>query len=195
LRVSDAAPTAGNCNYPRSNHHGHSELIIIYGKRYDDEPYTEEEGDYILYAYCDRRRAWKEIVEEFTSMFGEKRRRTLGSLQTHFYLMNQRIPEWDKQGFLKFDNEHDLKPKQFSCKSRKVNVKHLGLGERYPERAIHYKWVEEADKIRWKDWGISIILRLCCCNLLTTTLQLLNERPNIGNVEEKMGKEQMLLKS
>jgi hypothetical protein len=93
-------------------------------------------------------------------MFGRTPERTVQGLQAWYYRMNQRIPVWDQEGWLIFDNEDDLEPRQVSIKCRDKDgqdkpMEPLGLGQRYPERAIRYSWVDPELKRKSQDWGKS----------------------------------------
>ncbi|KAI1026485.1 hypothetical protein LB505_005276 [Fusarium chuoi] len=72
--------------------------------------------------------------------------------------MNQRIPVWDQEGWLCFDNEDDLEPQHVSIKVRERDsqdkpTEPLGIAQRYPERAIHYSWVDAETKFKAQDWA------------------------------------------
>lgn len=72
--------------------------------------------------------------------------------------MNQSIPEWDRDGWLVFEDDYALEPKQYAqkCRERDSNRephKLIGLEQRYPERAIGYDWVDPETKARCQDWG------------------------------------------
>lgn len=120
--------------------------------RHINQKYTTEQGDFIIYAWHDKKMKWQRIKQDFAAMFGTKPKRTVQGLQAWYYRMNQRIPLWDKDGWLIFDNDEDLEPRQISIKCRESNES-LGLAERYPERAIHYKWVDAEFKRKARDWG------------------------------------------
>ena len=120
--------------------------------RHINQKYTTEQGDYIIYAWHDKKLKWQRIKHDFAIMFGTKPKRTVQGLQAWYYRMNQRIPCWDKDGWLIFDNDEELEPKQISIKCRESNEP-LGLAERYPERAMHYSWVDPELKRKARDWG------------------------------------------
>lgn len=91
-------------------------------------------------------------------MFGRTPERTVQGLQAWYYRMNQRIPLWDEDGWLIFDNDDDMEPKHISIKCRERDTQDrpmepLGLAQRYPERAIHYSWVDPETKRKCRDWG------------------------------------------
>ena len=48
--------------------------------------------------------------------FGQERERSVQALQALHYKMNRRIPLWDKDGLLTFENEDDIEPKHTSVK-------------------------------------------------------------------------------
>ena len=126
--------------------------------RHINQKYTTEEGDFIIYAWHDKKLKWQRIKQDFAAMFGRTPERTVQGLQAWYYRMNQRIPLWDQDGWLVFDNEDDLEPKHISIKCRERDsqdkpMEPLGLAQRYPERAIHYPWVEPDVKRKSQDWG------------------------------------------
>lgn len=120
--------------------------------------YTTEEGDFIIYFWHDMELNWQEIETRFAKEFGPSRRRTVQSLQSQYYRMNDRIPLWDDDGRLIFEKEDDVQPMYTSIKCRERErqcrtLESLGLGQRYPERAIGYSWVDDESKRKWRDWG------------------------------------------
>ncbi|KAI9166845.1 hypothetical protein HJFPF1_02960 [Paramyrothecium foliicola] len=126
--------------------------------RHINQKYTQEEGDFIIYAWHDKKLKWQRIKQEFAAMFGRTPERTVQGLQAWYYRMNQRIPVWDQDGWLIFDNEDDLEPRQVSIKCRDRDgqdkpVEPLGLAQRYPERAIRYNWVDPELKRKSQDWA------------------------------------------
>ncbi|KND95199.1 hypothetical protein TOPH_00509 [Tolypocladium ophioglossoides CBS 100239] len=126
--------------------------------RHINQKYTTEEGDFIIYAWHDKKLKWQRIKQDFAAMFGRTPERTVQGLQAWYYRMNQRIPLWDQDGWLIFDNEDDLEPKHISIKCRERDsqdkpMEPLGLAQRYPERAIHYSWVEPDLKRKSQDWA------------------------------------------
>ena len=128
--------------------------------RHINQKYTTEEGDFIIYAWHDQKLKWQRIKEDFAAMFGRTPERTVQGLQAWYYRMNQRIPLWDKDGWLIFENEDDLEPKSVSIKCRERDsqdkpMEPLGLAQRYPERAMHYSWVGPELKRKSQDWGES----------------------------------------
>ncbi|KAF4948963.1 hypothetical protein FGADI_9247 [Fusarium gaditjirri] len=123
-----------------------------------NQKYTTEEGDFIIYARHDRNMKWSSIVEEFATMFGHSPRRTIQGLQAWHYRMNNQIPVWDADGWLCFDHDDDVEPRQISIKSRERHMylqpgESLGIAQRYPERAVHYTWVDPKTKLMAKDWA------------------------------------------
>ncbi|KAF5579620.1 uncharacterized protein FSUBG_13575 [Fusarium subglutinans] len=126
--------------------------------RHINQKYTTEEGDYIIYAWHDKKMKWQRIKQEFAARFGTTPERTIQGLQAWYYRMNQRIPVWDQEGWLCFDNEDDLEPQHVSIKVRERDnqdkpMEPLGIAQRYPERAIHYSWVDAETKFKAQDWG------------------------------------------
>ncbi|KAG8665917.1 hypothetical protein FPOAC1_010718 [Fusarium poae] len=126
--------------------------------RHINQKYTTEEGDYIIYAWHDKKMKWQQIKQEFAARFGNTPERTVQGLQAWYYRMNQRIPIWDQEGWLCFDNEDDLEPQHVSIKCRERDSQDkpsepLGLAQRYPERAIHYSWVDPEIKFKSSDWA------------------------------------------
>ncbi|KAG5986245.1 hypothetical protein E4U43_005598 [Claviceps pusilla] len=127
--------------------------------RHINQKYTTEEGDFIIYAWHDKKLKWQRIKQDFAAMFGRTPERTVQGLQAWYYRMNQRIPLWDSQGRLIFDHEDDLEPKHISIKCRERDsqdkpMEPLGLAQRYPERAIHYSWVDPELKHKSQDWAL-----------------------------------------
>ncbi|PHH90875.1 hypothetical protein CDD83_2380 [Cordyceps sp. RAO-2017] len=126
--------------------------------RHINQKYTTEEGDFIIYAWHDKKLKWQRIRQDFAAMFGRTPERTVQGLQAWYYRMNQRIPLWDQDGWLLFDNEDDLEPKFISIKCRERDsqdkpMEPLGLAQRYPERAIGYSWVDPELKRKAQDWA------------------------------------------
>ncbi|KAF5592222.1 hypothetical protein FPCIR_5770 [Fusarium pseudocircinatum] len=126
--------------------------------RHINQKYTTEEGDYIIYAWHDKKMKWQRIKQEFAARFGTTPERTIQGLQAWYYRMNQRIPVWDQEGWLCFDNEDDLEPQHVSIKVRERDsqdkpMEPLGIAQRYPERAIHYSWVDAETKFKAQDWA------------------------------------------
>ncbi|CAM1505540.1 Fc.00g111770.m01.CDS01 [Cosmosporella sp. VM-42] len=162
--------TAQYHSSPDNYHHGLSSPLQGYGmdsypspppegeNRHINQKYTTEQGDFIIYAWHDRKMKWQRIKQEFANMFGREPVRTVQGLQAWYYRMNQKIPIWDKDGWLCFDNEEDLEPKQISIKCRERDshdkpMEPLGLAQRYPERAINYTWVDPELKHKARDWA------------------------------------------
>ena len=135
-----------------------------------NQKYTVEEGDYIIYAWHDKKLKWTRIEQEFADLFGRQPRRTASGLQAWYYRMNQRIPVWDREGWLVFAAEEDLDPKTVSIKCRESQERPLGLAQRYPERAIQYPWVDAELKLKAHDWGEcdSLLLIQAFLRLLTS---------------------------
>ncbi|KYK57802.1 hypothetical protein DCS_04815 [Drechmeria coniospora] len=142
--------TAGMDGYPSPPLDGEN--------RHINQKYTTEEGDFIIYAWHDKKLKWQRIKQDFAAMFGRTPERTVQGLQAWYYRMNQRIPVWDQDGWLVFDNEDDLEPRYVSIKCRERDshdkpMEPLGLAQRYPERAIHYSWVDPQLKQKSQDWA------------------------------------------
>ncbi|KAJ3532558.1 hypothetical protein NM208_g8387 [Fusarium decemcellulare] len=123
--------------------------------RHINQKYTTEEGDFIIYAWHDKKMKWQRIKQEFATRFGRTPERTVQGLQAWYYRMNQRIPVWDQDGWLCFKNEEDLEPRYMTikCRSQEKPTEPLGLAQRYPERAINYAWVDPELKLKAEDWG------------------------------------------
>ncbi|KPM43525.1 hypothetical protein AK830_g3034 [Neonectria ditissima] len=124
--------------------------------RHINQKYTTEEGDFIIYAWHDKKMKWQRIKQEFAARFGRTPERTVQGLQAWYYRMNQRIPIWDQDGWLIFDNEDELEPQHVGIKCRErdtQDVEPLGLAQRYPERAINYSWVDPELKRKAHDWA------------------------------------------
>ncbi|KAF4984038.1 hypothetical protein FZEAL_696 [Fusarium zealandicum] len=126
--------------------------------RHINQKYTTEEGDFIIYAWHDKKMKWQRIKQEFATRFGRTPERTVQGLQAWYYRMNQRIPIWDQDGWLCFDNEDDLEPRHVSIKCRERDsqdkpMEPLGLAQRYPERAVNYAWVDTDLKVKSRDWA------------------------------------------
>lgn len=127
-------------------------------KRQQSQRYSIEEGDFIIYAFVDRNMSWEEVEHEFHDRFGYVPKRTVPGLQAWFYRMNKRIPTWDQDGWLCFDHEDQLEPRYTSIKCRDhsncdKSLKLPGIAERYPERAVKYKWIDSELKLWAQDWG------------------------------------------
>ncbi|KAF5250824.1 hypothetical protein FANTH_4015 [Fusarium anthophilum] len=126
--------------------------------RHINQKYTTEEGDYIIHAWLDKKMEWQRIKQEFAARFGTTPERTISGLQAWYYRMNQRIPVWDEEGWLCFNNEDDLEPQHVSIKVREQGSQDkptdlLGIAQRYPERAIHYSWIDAETKFHAQDWA------------------------------------------
>lgn len=126
--------------------------------RHVNQKYTEEQGDYIIYALHDKKMKWSAIQKEFSEKFGRNPERTVQGLQAWYYRMNQRIPVWCRDGLLRYDKEDDLEPRYTSIKRREQGSRDKpmelpGLAQRYPERAVKYPWVDEQLKHKARDWG------------------------------------------
>ncbi|KAF5571649.1 hypothetical protein FPCIR_14412, partial [Fusarium pseudocircinatum] len=122
------------------------------------QKYTIEQGDFIIYARHDRKLNWSSVVREFANQFGNTPQRTIQGLQAWHYRINNQIPVWDEDGWLCFDHDDDEKPRQISIKARERHMylhpgESLGIASRYPERAIHYTWVDPMTKLVAKDWA------------------------------------------
>ncbi|EGX94344.1 hypothetical protein CCM_02615 [Cordyceps militaris CM01] len=132
--------------------------------RHINQKYSTEEGDFIIYAWHDKKLKWQRIKQDFAAMFGRTPERTVQGLQAWYYRMNQRIPLWDKDGWLIFENDEDLEPKHISIKCRERDsqdrpMEPLGLAQRYPERAINYSWVDPEVKRKSRDWAAKRIVQ------------------------------------
>lgn len=132
--------------------------------RHINQKYTTEEGDFIIYAWHDKRMRWHTIKDHFAAMFGRTPERTVQGLQAWYYRMNQKIPVWDQDGWLCFENEDDLEPKYVSIKCRDRDSREkpsapLGLAQRYPERAIAYPWVDPEIRGKAQDWGEFVLVK------------------------------------
>ncbi|VUC22054.1 unnamed protein product [Clonostachys rosea] len=127
--------------------------------RHINKKYSTEEGDFIIYAWHDRKLKWQAIKQEYAMIFGKKPRRTVQGLQAWYYRMNQKIPVWDSDGWLIFDGEDELEPRQVSikCRERDQGRKRvpelMGLAQRYPERLMGYHWVDPEIKQQARDWA------------------------------------------
>ncbi|KAI9903396.1 hypothetical protein N3K66_002748 [Trichothecium roseum] len=126
--------------------------------RHINKKYRTEEGDFIIYMWHDRGQKWQDIKRLFANQFGATPERTVQGLQAWYYRMNQSIPEWDRDGWLVFEDDYALEPKQYAqkCRERDSNRephKLIGLEQRYPERAIGYDWVDPETKARCQDWA------------------------------------------
>ncbi|KAL7903752.1 hypothetical protein GGI35DRAFT_472886 [Trichoderma velutinum] len=130
-----------------------------------NQKYTTEQGDFIIYLWHDRKLNWQDIQNRFESEFGHSPKRTVPGLQSQYYRMNDRIPLWDDDGWLVFGNEDDVEPIYISikCRERETQrrpIESLGLGQRYPERAIGYSWVDAETKRKCHDLAIKRTLQL-----------------------------------
>ncbi|KID59539.1 hypothetical protein MAN_10583, partial [Metarhizium hybridum] len=126
--------------------------------RHISQKYTTEEGDFIIYCWHEKNLKWQRIKQDFAAMFRRTPERTIQGLQSWYYRMNQRIPLWDPDGRLIFDNDNDIEPKCVSIKCRQRDsqdnpMEPPGLSQRYPERAIHYSWVDPELKRVYQDWA------------------------------------------
>ncbi|KAG5993081.1 hypothetical protein E4U52_002296 [Claviceps spartinae] len=125
-----------------------------------NEKYTTEQGDFIIYAVHDLALDWKQVEEEYAALFGTRPRRNRQGVQGWYYRSNYHIPVWDSDGRLIFNDENDPEPQHQTIKCRDaVKDKRktrlgLGLGQRYPERAIKYHWVSPQLKRQWRDWAL-----------------------------------------
>jgi hypothetical protein len=173
---------------PYPYQHSHEYVVPLSPEaegRHINQKYTTEQGDYIIYAWHDKKLKWAAIKEEFASMFGRTPERTVQGLQAWYYRMNKEIPVWDDDGWLIFEHEDAVEPKCVSIKRRQREVKcqscimaqgnnkmkkdadglwreegcqckqlgPLGLAQRYPERLVHYPWVDPELKRKARNWG------------------------------------------
>ena len=157
--VAGCYAASGPFNYPSPPPDSESR----YEGRHINKKYKTEEGDFIIYMWHDRRQKWQDIKKLFAAQFGATPERTVQGLQAWYYRMNQSIPVWDNDGWLVFENEDALEPMQFAQKCRerdtiKEPCKPIGLAQRYPERAIHYSWVDAETKALCQDWGTFTLL-------------------------------------
>ncbi|KAK2122360.1 hypothetical protein NOF04DRAFT_1337989 [Fusarium oxysporum II5] len=135
-------------------------------KLHVNQKYTTEEGDYIIYASQDKKMKWHRIKEEFAKLFGNIPERTVQGLQAWYYRMYQRIPMCNPDGRLCFNNEDDLEPRYINLKicDRGYLVKcigPLGIAQWYPERAVHYSWVDAETKAKARDLAAKRALQYC----------------------------------
>ncbi|KAF4452178.1 hypothetical protein F53441_4917 [Fusarium austroafricanum] len=146
------------------SHHGRPTTSCLRSPSPDDnyshnnQQYTTEEGDFIIYARHDKKLKWSRVEQEFAAQFGHSPKRTVQGLQAWHYRMNNHIPVWDEHGWLCFDSEDGDKPRETSIKSRHLNshgqpLESLGIAQRYPERAVNYTWVDPKTKMLAKDWA------------------------------------------
>jgi hypothetical protein len=138
--------------------YGLSESSLDGSDRHINQKYTVEEGDFIIYAWHDKKMKWQRVKQEFAALFGQTPERTVQGLQAWYYRMNTRIPTWDHDGWLIFDNDEDLEPRQRAVKCRDRDgqdkpMEPMGLAQRYPERALHYSWVDPEIKTKMQDWA------------------------------------------
>ena len=124
-----------------------------------NQQYSVEEGDFIIYARHDKRFKWSRVEQEFAALFGQTPKRSAQGLQAWHYRMNNHIPVWDEDGWLCFDTEDSDKPSEIDIKSHRLSnhgqsSELLGIAQRYPERAVTYKWVDAETKKQAKDWGM-----------------------------------------
>jgi hypothetical protein len=173
---------------PYHYQHSHEYIVPLSPEsegRHINQKYTTEQGDYIIYAWHDKKLKWAAIKEEFASMFGRTPERTVQGLQAWYYRMNKEIPVWDDDGWLIFEHEDAVEPKCVSIKRRQREVKcqscimaqgnnkmkkdaeglwreegcqckqlgPLGLAQRYPERLVHYPWVDSELKRKARNWA------------------------------------------
>jgi len=173
---------------PYPYQHSHEYVVPLSPEaegRHINQKYTTEQGDYIIYAWHDKKLKWAAIKEEFASMFGRTPERTVQGLQAWYYRMNKEIPVWDDDGWLIFEHEDAVEPKCVSIKRRQREVKcqscimaqgnnkmkkdadglwreegcqckqlgPLGLAQRYPERLVHYPWVDPELKRKARNWA------------------------------------------
>ncbi|SPJ80248.1 uncharacterized protein FTOL_08640 [Fusarium torulosum] len=128
-------------------------------KRRKNPDYTKEEGDFIIYTWYDRGiRDWIAIHDAFARQFDEAPERSQGALISLYYRLEKRIPVWDEEGKLCFDNEDDIEPRfveKAGCEAGNEcqHMKSIGLAQRYPERAINYSWVDLETKCMAQDWA------------------------------------------
>ncbi|KAF5236046.1 hypothetical protein FANTH_11421 [Fusarium anthophilum] len=109
---------------------------------------------------------WHLIKQEFAKLFGNVPERTVQGLQAWYYRMSQRIPMCDADGRLCFNNEDDIEPQYINLKicDRGHLVKcigPLGIAQRYPERAVHYYWVDAETKAKARDLATKRALQYC----------------------------------
>jgi len=127
--------------------------------RHINKKYTTEEGDFIIYALHDKKQKWLSITKDFAQLFGRTPERSMQGLQAWYYRMNQKVPVWDDQGYLVFDNDDDEEPRTVAIKCRDKDrgdlplLEPLGLSQRYPERLMAYSWADAESKHQARDWA------------------------------------------
>ncbi|KAG6225061.1 hypothetical protein E4U26_003316 [Claviceps purpurea] len=124
----------------------------------NNQKYTIEEGDYIVYAREDLSLSWPQVATAFANLFHEGRHvRRLGGLQGWYYRDNVVIPDCDSDGRLVFEATKKEGPKprlrNIKCRHRKPPRTGFGLGYRHPERGMDYEWVQPDHRRQFQDWG------------------------------------------
>ncbi|RYP83205.1 hypothetical protein DL769_001401 [Monosporascus sp. CRB-8-3] len=111
-----------------------------------DEPhlnvkYITEELDFIRYHRCDRPSKWKELTELYNAKFHLRRRRQ--GVQGGLYRQNDgQVPHLVDNGRrLDFLPNGHVTPSKTKIRYQK-NKRLFGLVALFPERAMHYSWVD-----------------------------------------------------
>ncbi|RYP47802.1 hypothetical protein DL768_006211 [Monosporascus sp. mg162] len=111
-----------------------------------DEPhlnvkYITEELDFIRYHRCDRPSKWKDLTESYNAQFHLRRRRQ--GVQGGLYRQNDgQVPHLVDNGRrLHFLPNGHVTPSKTKIRKQK-NKRLFGLVALFPERAMHYNWVD-----------------------------------------------------
>lgn len=145
-------------HHPGGHESGYPSPSLEGEDRHINQKYSTEEGDFIIYAWHDKKMKWNDIRIGFAEKFGTTPKRSVQGLQACYYRMNATIPVWDADGYLRFESDDACEPLHVHIKCRERDetgktMEPLGLAQRYPERAIHYSWVDPEVKLKSRDWG------------------------------------------
>lgn len=119
------------------------------GHTRNNRKYTAEQVDFINYLHVDKKLNWSEVVPAYVRQFPEEGSRTTSGLQGSYYRGNLQVPVTDQYGDLVFSEDGTLQVRQ--CKVRDQHGNKIGLLDRYPYRAVNYRWLDPEDRRRI--WG------------------------------------------
>ncbi|KAL5604489.1 hypothetical protein BROUX41_002451 [Berkeleyomyces rouxiae] len=119
--------------------------------RYNKE-YTPEQIHFCLYTFIDKKLSWTETLDRYNKLFPSDQNRGTAGLQGVMYRENKVFPCTDKDGNLIYNTTTERF--ETSCFPIRSQGDKIGLLDRYPDAALDYPWVDEADKQRIWERGM-----------------------------------------
>ncbi|PHH50149.1 hypothetical protein CFIMG_006121RA [Ceratocystis fimbriata CBS 114723] len=136
---------------PSQRQHSHSREQRGSKPRYNKE-YTPEQIHFCLYTFIDKKLSWNETLDRYNKLFPSDQNRGTAGLQGVMYRENKVFPCTDKDGNLIYNPTTErFETSSFPIRSQGDKI---GLLDRYPDAAIGYSWVDDADKERIWDIGM-----------------------------------------